>query len=70
VFGKSITRPPKPKARRPVPLPEVPWRTFALALLAVLSSAYAIVRHYAAPAPIPAPSATEIPAPELLPVDR
>ena len=46
-----------------------------VALLAVVGSVYALVRHYAARAPEPAaaPAASpvfELPAPELLPVTK
>ena len=68
VFGKSITRPPKPRARLLEPVPALPWRPLAFGFLAALASLYALVRHYARAEPsdrLPAPY--EIPAPELVP---
>jgi hypothetical protein len=71
VFGKSITQRPKPRARQLEPVPSLPHRTFAFALVAVLACAYAIVRHYTrAPVEAPAPAVREIPAPEVVPLEK
>jgi hypothetical protein len=71
VFGKSIIRPPRPRARRLQPVPGLPWRSFALALLAVLGSVYALVRYYGGRGQLPSPPpAQEIPAPDLVPVEK
>ncbi|MCL2777050.1 MAG: hypothetical protein FWD73_03525 [Polyangiaceae bacterium] len=55
--------------------PRIPFaalfRMFVIGSVAIAAAAYAIWRHYTVPlAPMlgPAPSATEIPAPELEPV--
>jgi hypothetical protein len=72
VFGKSITRRPTQRAAHLSPVPGLPWRTFALAFLAMIASVYAIVRHYTRPAaPEIQPATREIPAPDLevTPVD-
>jgi hypothetical protein len=73
VFGKSITRPPKPRARQLEPVPALPHRTFAFAFVAVIACAYAIARHYTrhdAPPPAATPRVREIPAPDLVPIER
>jgi hypothetical protein len=45
------------------------WRVFVLAFLGVASSFYALVRYYTRTEP-PAPSEREIPAPEVVPLER
>jgi hypothetical protein len=66
VFGKSITRPERPRTTRLLPVPGLPWRTFALAFLAIVGSVYALVRHYTRPEIAPqGESIRELPAPEL-----
>jgi hypothetical protein len=69
VFGKSFVRPPTPRARRPQPIPTLPWRTFALAALAVGGSIWGLIDHYTRKPP-PARAPSEIPAPEVIQVDR
>ena len=75
VFGKSITRPPKPRARHLEPVPPLPIRSVLFALVALFAAVYALARHYsrAELGSTPAASPTEIrevPAPELLPLDK
>lgn len=73
MFGKSITRPSKPPARHLEPVPPLPTRAVMLALLAVMGSAYAIVRHYTRVEPPPRAQPAEmreVPAPEVVPVER
>lgn len=65
----------KKKRRGPPPRPETPRiplaaaiRMFVIGTLAVFAAAWALFRHYSVPRMpmlVPAPSATEIPAPEL-----
>ena len=55
VFGKSITRPPKGRPRHLEPVPPLPLRSVLIALLALLASAYALVRHYLPTKPSPRP---------------
>jgi len=66
VFGKSITERRRPRSTRLLPVPDLPWRTFALAVLAIVGSVYALVRHYTRPeTPRETAPVREIPAPEL-----
>lgn len=60
--------------KKPVERPKVPaalfFRMFVVGSLAVVAAAYAIYRYYfvpRAPMLVPAPPATELPAPELEP---
>ncbi len=78
MFGRSITRPAKPRSKV-TPLeatPGLPVRPLALALIAVVAAAYAVVRHYAGATQTPPRGVTptdtvrEIPAPELVPLTR
>ena len=69
VFGKSIVRPPKPRSRALEPVPPLPWRSFAFALLGVVASCYALARHYAGrPVTHERSADRELPAPELVPL--
>jgi hypothetical protein len=69
VFGKSIVRPPKPRSRVLEPVPPLPWRSFAFALLGVVGAGYAVARHYSARPATPSHAAErELPAPELIPL--
>ncbi len=66
MFGKSITRPPRPRTTRLLPVPGLPWRSFAVAFLAIGLCVYALVRHYGRPeTPQKTDAVREIPAPEL-----
>lgn len=65
----------KGRERRPVQArPRLPaalaFRIFVLGGVSIAASSYAIYRHYFVPRPpmvVPAPPATEVPAPELEP---
>ena len=73
MFGKSVTERPKPRTGRIEPLPPLPLRTFLLGFVAVVGCAYAIVRHYTVHNAPPVTHATgerEIPAPDLVPVEK
>jgi hypothetical protein len=70
----SLIRPAPGTPPRPRPLPRVPplalIKVFLLAAAAVGGSAWAVLHYYArAREPIPAPAATEIPAPPLEPAN-
>jgi hypothetical protein len=61
---------------KPIERPRMPLgvllRMFVLGSVAVGASGYAIYRHYFVPRPsmlAPAPSASEVPAPEVVPVE-
>jgi hypothetical protein len=75
VFRSSITQRPKPPARRAVAPQRISIRVLSLAILGVISSGYALVRHYTRTEPprtteTTAPREHEIPAPELVPLER
>jgi hypothetical protein len=70
----SVTSPPAPPPRRAKPPPSVfappVLRVFLLASIAVAGAAYGLWRYYThrpVPMLVPAPSSTEVPAPELVP---
>jgi len=70
----SLIRPAPGTPPPPRSLPRVPpfalIKVFLLAAAAVGVSAWAVAHYYArAHQPIPAPAATEIPAPSLVPVE-
>lgn len=73
----SVTTPPDKPARRAQPVPSVfatpVLRVFLLAAASVAAAGYGIWRYYAhkpVPMLVPAPSASELPAPEVVPIER
>ena len=63
--------PPGPPTKPRIPFALL-FRMFAIGMVAVIAAAYGIYRYYTVPRAsmlVPVPSATELPAPELVPAD-